>query len=126
MKAGREHRVPLSDAALAILEEMGKARQGEFVFTGDRAGRPLGNMAMTMLLRRMGRGELTVHGFRATFSSWAAEQTKTPSEVREIALAHTVGDKVAAAYQRGDLFAKRRRLMASWGRFCGTKLAPRP
>ena len=71
-----------------------------------------------MLLRRMGRGDLTAHGFRSTFSDWCAEQTNTPSEVREMALAHTVSDKVEAAYRRGDLFDKRRQLAEAWGRFC--------
>jgi integrase len=75
-------------------------------------------MAMLMLLRRMGRGELTVHGFRSTFSDWVAERTIFPAEVREMALAHTVGDKVEAAYRRGDLFEKRRQLMADWAGFC--------
>jgi integrase len=111
MKGGREHRVPLSDAALAVLRSLYDARKGDKVF-------PVSNMAMLMLLRRMGRGELTVHGFRSTFSDWCAEQTNTPSEVREMALAHAVGDKVEAAYRRGDLFAKRRELAEAWGRYC--------
>ena len=80
-------------------------------------------MAMLMLLRRMGRGDLTVHGFRSTFRDWAAERTAYPREVAEMALAHTIGDKVEAAYRRGDLFAKRRRLMNDWARYCTT---PRP
>ena len=86
---------------------------------GERTGRVFGgsNMAMTMVLRRMGRG-VTVHGFRSTFSDWCAEQTNTPAEVREMALAHAVGDKVEAAYRRGDLFEKRRELAEAWGRFC--------
>jgi integrase len=86
MKAGREHRVPLSDAALAILERMAQTRQGDFVFPGGKVGRPLSNMAFLMTLRRMGHGDLTAHGFRSTFSDWCAEQTSTPSEVREMAL----------------------------------------
>jgi integrase len=118
MKAAKEHRVPLSDGALAILEGMAEIRQNEFVFAGDRSGRPISNMAMLMLLRRMGRGDLTVHGFRSTFSDWCAEQTNTPSEVREMALAHAVSDKVEAAYRRGDLFEKRRELAEAWARFC--------
>jgi integrase len=117
MKAGKEHRVPLSDRALAILEEMSKVRHGDFVFPGIKPRRPLSNMAMTMVLRRMGRGPVTVHGFRSTFSDWCAEQTNTPSEVREMALAHVVDDKVEAAYRRGDLFQKRRQLMAAWASF---------
>ncbi len=119
MKAGREHRVPLSEPALAILRAMAGVRAGEHVFPGNRAGRPLSNMAMLMLLRRMGRGDLTAHGFRSAFSDWCAEQTNTPSEVREMALAHAVGDKVEAAYRRGDLFEKRREVMAAWGRYAG-------
>jgi integrase len=118
MKAGREHRVPLSDDALAILEEMQKSREGEFVFPGGKARRPLSNMAFLMLLRRMGRGDLTVHGFRSTFSDWVTEKSNFPSEVREMALAHTVSDKVEAAYRRGDLLQKRRDLAAAWARYC--------
>ena len=87
---------------------------------GLRAGRRLSEMAMLMLLRRMGRDGLTVHGFRSAFSDWCAERTAFPSEVREMALAHTVGDKVEAAYRRGDLFAKRRTLMAAWAKYCTT------
>jgi integrase len=117
MKASREHRVPLSDAALAIVERMAKSRVGEAVFPGAKAA-ALSDAAMTMLLRRMGRGEITVHGFRSTFSDWCAERTNFPTEVREMALAHAVGDKVEAAYRRGDLFAKRRQLMQAWAKFC--------
>jgi len=118
MKAGKEHRVPLSDAALTILEDLGKIRHGGFVFPGGRAGRPISNMAMMMTLRRMGRGELTVHGFRSSFRDWAAERTGFPAEVAEMALAHTVSDKVEAAYRRGDLFQKRRELAEAWAKFC--------
>ena len=118
MKAGREHRVPLSDAALAICERMAATRHSDFVFPGGKAGRPLSNMAFLMTLRRMGHGDLTTHGFRSTFSDWCAEQTNFPSEVREMALAHTVGDKVEAAYRRGDLFEKRRALAEAWAQFC--------
>jgi integrase len=77
-------------------------------------------MAMTEVLRRMDRGDITVHGFRSTFRDWAAERTNYPSEVVEMALAHAVGDKVEAAYRRGDLFEKRRRLMAEWAAYCNT------
>ena len=130
MKAGKEHRVPLSDAARQILEELAKVRHGDFVFPGGRAGRPISNMAITMTLRRMGRGELTVHGFRSSFRDWAAERTGFPAEVAEMALAHTVADKVEAAYRHGDLFQKRRQLMDAWAKFCtatpknGTKVVP--
>jgi integrase len=117
MKAGREHRVPLSEPALAILQDLGKIRRGEFVFPGDRADRPISNMTMLMLLRRMGRGDLTAHGFRSTFRDWVSERTTFPAEVAEMALAHTVSDKVEAAYRRGDLFQKRRQLMDAWAKF---------
>src|SRR5262245_10212001 len=116
MKGSREHRVPLTEAAVAVLEEMRQLRQNEFAFPGDRRDM-LSNMAMEMLLRRMGR-DVTVHGFRSTFRDWAAERTDFPSEVAEAALAHVVGDKVEAAYRRGDLFEKRRRLMEAWAEFC--------
>jgi integrase len=117
MKSGREHRVPLSLAALAVMERMRQQRQNEYVFPGDRRDQ-LSNMAFFMLLRRMKRGDLTAHGFRATFKTWATERGQFPREVVEAALAHVVGDKVEAAYQRGDLFDKRRRLMDAWAQFC--------
>jgi hypothetical protein len=121
MKAGREHRVPLSDPAMAVLRAVLPQRNDEaggWVFPGARKGRPLSNMAMEMLLRRMKLDNLTVHGFRSTFRDWTAETTGYPGEVAEAALAHVVGDKVEAAYRRGDLFEKRRRLMADWAAFC--------
>jgi integrase len=118
MKSAREHRVPLSDAALAILEQMQAICQGDFVFPGGKAGRPISNMAMLMALRRMGPGDLTAHGFRSSFRDWAAERTDFPNEVAEMALAHAVSNKVEAAYRRGDLFHKRRQLMDAWSRFC--------
>ncbi len=123
MKAGREHRVPLSARAIEILEglkpegqdsEMGDA----FVFTGIGTSKPLSNMAMLMLLRRMGHDDLTAHGFRSTFRDWCAERTNFPSEVAEMALAHAVADKVEAAYRRGDLFEKRRALADQWATAC--------
>jgi integrase len=120
MKAGREHRVPLSPQALAILDHMRAIRVGDFVFSGGRGSQPISNMAMSMTLRRMGRGGLTVHGFRSTFRDWAAERTNFPREVAEMALAHTVSDKVEAAYRRGDLFEKRRQLMAAWARYAAS------
>jgi integrase len=117
MKAGKEHRVPLSDAVMEILEQMQQIRQSDYVFPGGKVRRPLSNMAFLMLLRRMGRGDLTAHGFRSTFSDWCSERTNFPAEVREMALAHTVSDKVEAAYRRGDLFHKRRQVMDGWARF---------
>jgi integrase len=116
MKARKDHRVPLSSHALAILQGS-QDTGGGFVFPGGKPGKPLSNMAMTELLRRMGRGDITVHGFRSTFRDWAAERTNFASEVVEMALAHTVSDKVEAAYRRGDLFDKRRRLMDAWAEF---------
>jgi len=121
MKAGREHRVPLCGKALEIVEEM-RAIGGNFIFPGGKRGKPLSNMAMTMLLRRMGHGDQTVHGFRSTFRDWAAERTNFPAEVAEMALAHAVTDKVEAAYRRGDLFEKRRALAEAWAKFCATAL----
>jgi integrase len=123
VKAGKEHRVPLSEAAVAILEEMQQIHSGDFLFPGAKAGRPLSNMAFLMLLRRMGREGLTAHGFRSTFSDWCSERTNFPAEVREMALAHAVSDKVQAAYRRGDLFQKRRQLMEAWARFCAVLTA---
>jgi integrase len=123
MKAGKEHRVPLSERAIEILEELAKVSDTKttaYVFPGNKRDRPLSNMALLMLLRRMGRGDLTAHGFRSTFRDWAAELTNFPSEVAEMALAHTVSSKVEQAYRRGDLFERRRRLMAAWATFCAT------
>jgi integrase len=119
MKAGKEHRVPLSGRALVILRDAESTRtpDADYVFPGGKAGKPLSNMAMTEVVRR------NVHGFRSTFPDWAAERTNFPSEVVEMALAHAVGDKVEAAYRRGDLFEKRRRLMAEWATYCNTPTA---
>ena len=117
MKASKEHRVPLTGRMLALLEEAGPMPSG-YVFPGQKPGKPLSNMAFEMILRRMKRGEITPHGFRSTFRDWAAETTAYPHEVMEMALAHTVGNKVEAAYRRGDLFEKRRRLMTDWERWC--------
>ena len=91
---------------------------GDSVFPGGRHGRPLSEMALLMLLRRMGFGDVTAHGFRSTFRDWAAERTSFPREVAEMALAHAIPDAVEAAYRRGDLFEKRRRLMTAWAEFC--------
>ena len=121
MKAHREHRVPLSPRALAILQELRAARDGDqpdaFVFPGPRLGKPLSNMAFLMLLRRMTLEDLTVHGFRATFKTWASERTSFQNEIVEASLAHTIGGKVEQAYMRGDLFEKRRRLMQQWATY---------
>jgi integrase len=118
MKSGVVHRVPLSLAAVAVLRDMDKVRTSDFVFPGQRDGRPLWTDALRRLLERMGHGGLTSHGFRSTFRDWAAERTGVPGDVAEAALAHTVGNKVEAAYRRGDLFDKRRRLMDMWAEYC--------
>jgi integrase len=122
MKAGKEHRVPLSARALAVLEEMQAYRRADddFVFPGGKPGKPLSNMAFLMLLRRVDRGDLTAHGFRATFKTWASERTGSQNEIVEAALAHVVGSKVEQAYRRGDMFEKRRRLMQQWATYCTT------
>ena len=120
MKARAQHRVPLSPQALDVLKRAEALRidGAEYVFPGAKQGAPLSNMAMLVLLRRMKRDDLTAHGFRSTFRDWAAE-TGQPSDIAEAALAHTLGSKVQAAYQRGDLLDRRRKLMESWGEFCG-------
>lgn len=123
MKAQSEHRVPLSDAVLALLEGL-DGRDG-YLFPGARKGRPLSNMAMTMVLRKIGHPDLTVHGFRSTFRDWCAEETHYPNIVAEQALAHSVGNAVEAAYRRGDLLDKRRELMADWATFCTPEPASR-
>ena len=127
MKAGKVHRVPLSAPALALLQEVrpsGDVEPSAHVFPGEKAGRPLSNMAFLMRLRRMGRPDLTAHGFRSTFRDWAAETTHHPHEVVEMALAHAVGSKVEAAYRRGDLFEKRRALMDDWATYSMSKVTP--
>jgi len=123
MKAGKEHRVPLCPRAVAILQAIKpeNAEEGVFVFPGSQPPRPLSNMVFLMLLRRMNLGYLTAHGFRATFKTWATERTNFQREVIEAALAHVAGDKIEAAYQRGDVFDKRLRLMTAWSDYCATK-----
>ena len=123
MKAGAEHRVPLSPRALEILTKLQALRTGEFVFPSVRAGKPLSGMAMEMLLRRMQADAVTVHGFRSTFRDWAGEATNYPREIAEAALAHKVGDAVERAYRRGDALEKRRTLIESWSMFCGAPAA---
>jgi integrase len=122
MKGGREHRVPLSGAALAVLRDVAPLRAHDGpdapVFPGQRPDKPLSNMALLMLLRRMERDDLTAHGFRSTFRDWCGEATNHQREIAEAALAHALGDKTEAAYQRGDLLEKRRRVMDDWAAFC--------
>jgi integrase len=115
MKAGREHRIPLSDRAVAILDAI--RSDGEFVFPREGGTKPLHGSSMWEVVKRM-RDDATTHGFRATFRDWAAEQTSYPNELCEVALAHAVGNKVEAAYRRGDMMEKRRRLMADWAAYC--------
>ena len=118
MKGFREHRVPLSAAALAVLDKAkAESTGGDFVFTGRKQA-ALSNMACLQTLKRMGRSDLTVHGFRSTFRDWTAEATAYPRDVCEMALAHAIEDKSEAAYRRGDLIEKRRALMSDWAAHC--------
>jgi integrase len=121
MKSGREHRVPLSERAIEILGEQRPG--GDFVFAGRKSGTPLSNMSMLELMRDMRGKGATVHGFRSTFRDWAAEQTSYPNELCEIALAHVLSDRTEAAYRRGDMMEKRRRLMADWAAYCARPAA---
>ena len=124
MKAGKEHKVALSERALAVLKPLAAVRTSEWLFPGEgKTDGPLSNMAMLKVLKRMNRADLTTHGFRSTFRDWAAETTSTPGEVVEMALAHTIASKVEAAYRRGDLLEKRRRLMKAWGQYCASHTA---
>ncbi len=119
MKAGEAHRVPLTREMLAIVEPL-KAMASDYVFEGQKRHKPLSNMAMLMLLRRMKVEGVTVHGFRSTFRDWVSETTNTPREIAEASLAHKVGNAVEQAYARSDLLEKRRVLMERWSDFvCG-------
>jgi integrase len=117
MKAGREHRVPLSTRALAIVKSIKAAKTGPFVFAGQRLGKGLSGMAMVMLLRRL-EADVTVHGFRSSFRDWAGEMTAFPREIAEAALAHVAGDATERAYRRADALEKRRELMTAWANYC--------
>lgn len=119
MKAGRAHRVPLNDTAIGVLAQQAALWENEFVFPGRRPGQPINIDASMRPIEKLGL-KITAHGFRSTFSDWAAERTAYPREVVEMALAHTIGNKVEAAYRRGDLFEKRRKLMDAWASFCET------
>jgi integrase len=119
MKAGREHRVPLSPAALELLKALPRVSGDKYVFSGAR-GKMLSDMAMTAVLRRMGL-KIVPHGFRSTFRDWVADQTDYPGEVAEMALAHIVSDKTEAAYRRGDLLQRRVQLMSDWAHYCYPK-----
>ena len=120
MKGGKEHRVPLAPAALAILQDMSAIRVGDYIFPGVRAGRPINSRALLNVLERMNRKDITAHGFRSTFRDWCAEQTHFPREICEQALGHAIASAVEAAYRRSDLIEKRRRLMAMWAEYCAT------
>lgn len=121
MKAKRDHRVPLCDSAMAIIESL--PTTNEYLFPGSKPGDTLSNNALLKLLKRMGRDDVTVHGFRSTFRDWGSETSSYSNELLEMALSHAVGDKVEAAYRRGDLLAKRHALMADWEAFCNGRTA---
>jgi integrase len=116
MKAGKAHRVPLSNRAAEILASL--PREGEFIFVGGRTSAASNPHQLKRVLQRAGYDDITVHGFRSTFRDWAAETTAFPNHVVEMALAHTIPSAVEASYRRGDLFEKRRELMAAWAEFC--------
>lgn len=120
MKADRPHRVPLSTQALSLLHACRERNHSPWVFPGQGKRRPITNMVMPIVLRRMRRTNITVHGFRSSFRDWAAETTDFPREVAEAALAHVIGDKAEAAYRRGDLFEKRREMMQAWADHCSS------
>ena len=129
MKTRREHRVPLSDAAMTILEALPRIEGNPYLFPGARHGRPLSNMALLQLMRGMGygvagdRGDYVPHGFRSSFRDWSGEVSSFPRDVAEMALAHVIENKVEAAYRRGDLFAKRRKMMQEWADYVGKQQA---
>ena len=120
MKMQIEHRVPLVPRAVEIIEALPVIEGSPYLFPGQRRGRPLSNMAMQMMLRRMGHDAITVHGFRSTFRDWAAEQTSFPREIAKLCLAHQVGNEVERAYRRSELLAKRRELLTQWADFCAS------
>jgi integrase len=120
MKGGKEHRVPLSDRAVELLRALPAEDGNDFVFMGSRPGTGLSNTTLTQVLKRMNHDGITVHGFRSTFRDWASETTNFPNHVVEMALAHAIGDKVEAAYRRGDLAVKRRKLAEAWSGFCAS------
>lgn len=119
MKAGKEHRVPLSDRAMSILEELRQAGVSDFVFPGFKRGGPLSNMALEAVLRRA-QVDVTTHGFRSSFRDWAGDSTQFARDVVEAALAHAIESKTEAAYRRSDALEKRRKLMAAWAAYCAS------
>lgn len=124
MKGGRQHQVPLSPRCMEILAEMEKFGTTGLVFPGQNPDEPLSDMALLMLLRRMGMRHATVHGFRSTFRDWCGECTNFPRDVAELALAHVVGDQTEAAYRRATALEKRRKLMEAWAAYCEPKVVP--
>jgi integrase len=142
MKGGREHRVPLSPATMAVIERMAGPRQNDWVFPGDREGKPLSDMALTEVIRRMNEAraaaglprwidpkqngaDVVPHGFRSSFRDWVSERTSFPGSLAEAALTHVKGDKVEGAYARGTMFEKRRRLMDAWAAACSRAEGPK-
>jgi integrase len=120
-KAGREHRVPLCDRAVTIIERLAPLRMSEFVFPGQRTGKPLSHVAMAKVLDRMGVKGATIHGFRSAFRDWAGNETHFARELAEAALAHVIGDAAEQAYRRSDALEKRRALMETWAAYCEPK-----
>ena len=118
MKMRREHRIPLSDAALDVLRPLHEARVSDWVFPGMKPKQPLSKMAMEMLLKRMKATGATVHGFRSSFRDWAGDETSFPREVAEAALAHQIGSDTERAYRRRDALDKRRKLITAWADYC--------
>jgi integrase len=118
MKIQREHRVPLSDAAIELLQSLTRIQNEDLVFPSAKPDTPLSDMTLTALMKRMHYDEYTVHGFRSSFRDWAGEVSNYPSDMAELALAHTVGDKVMLAYRRGDMLRKRFEMMNDWAAFC--------
>jgi integrase len=129
MKTGKPHRVPLSEAACDVLRGLAEMREDHtptaIIFPGLKRGEPMSNMTLLAVLKRMGRADLSVHGFRSTFRDWASETTQHPNHVVEQALAHAIGSSVEAAYRRGDLMEKRRSLMADWAAYCASGASSR-
>jgi integrase len=118
MKAKREHRVPLSEDAKRLIKSMRDIKSGDLIFPGMKKDKPLSDMSLSAVLKRMEKTDITVHGFRSTFKDWAAEVSHYPNEMSEMALAHTIGDAVEAAYRRGDMVEKRREMMQTWANYC--------
>lgn len=123
MKAGKEHRVPLSDRALKIVREQKPIQASRYVFPGQRVDRPMSNMAYMMLMRRLKLGHYTVHGFRSAFRDWAGDETHFPRDIAEQALAHQIGNETERAYRRADALEKRREMMTAWADHCVSSTA---